>query len=164
MDFVWLALTDSIQSGLIGRNWRNWRFLEMHSEPNPPGLPESRQVSIVAKLLPIKNPSSQAEEDFSKGRASEEEAMAQAAGPEERAERLARLIIEEIVLYNKQKIREGLINDNLFDLLAKDISAARRYYEDNVSPDLSPNSNYFDQALVDILVNGQGGNISSKIW
>ena len=90
--------------------------------------------------------------------------MAQATGPEERAERLARLIIEEIVLYNKERIREGITNDNLFDLLAKDISAGRRYYEDNISPDLSPNSNYFDQAIVDVLVKGQGTHISSKIW
>ncbi|MFH0872202.1 MAG: hypothetical protein V1878_06900 [bacterium] len=90
--------------------------------------------------------------------------MAQATGPEERAERLARLIIEEIVLYNKERIREGITNDNLFDLLAKDISAGRRYYEDNISPDLSPNSNYFDQAIVDVLVLGQGAHISSKIW
>jgi hypothetical protein len=90
--------------------------------------------------------------------------MAQAAGPEERAERLARLIVEEIILYNKEKIREGIINDSLFDLLAKDITAGRRYYEDNVSPDISPQSNYFDQSLVDILVKGQGTGVASKIW
>ncbi len=90
--------------------------------------------------------------------------MAQTAGPEERAERLARLIVEEIVLYNKEKIREGIMNDTLFDLLAKDISAGRRYYEDNVSSDISPQSNYFDQSLVDILVKGQGADVRSKIW
>jgi hypothetical protein len=90
--------------------------------------------------------------------------MAQAAGPEERAERLARLIVEEIILYNKEKIREGIVNDTLFDLLAKDIVAGRRYYEDNVSADISSQSNYFDQSLVDILVKGQGASIPSKIW
>jgi len=90
--------------------------------------------------------------------------MAQVAGPEERAERLARLIVEEIILYNKEKIRAGITNDTLFDLLAKDITAGRRYYEDNVSPGVSPQSNYFDQFLVDILVKGQGAGIPSKIW
>jgi len=90
--------------------------------------------------------------------------MAQARGPEERAERLARLIVEEIILYNKAKIKEGIENDTLFDLLAKDILAGRRYYEDNISPELPPQSNYFDQALVDILVKGQGTHIPSKIW
>jgi hypothetical protein len=90
--------------------------------------------------------------------------MVQAAGPEERAARLARLIVEEIILYNKDKVREGIVNDTLFDLLAKDITAGRRHYEDNVSPDLSPQSNYFDQSLVDILVKGQGAGIRSKIW
>ena len=44
------------------------------------------------------------------------------------------------------------------------ITAGRRYYEDNLSPDVSPQSNYFDQSLVDILVKGQGTGVPSKIW
>jgi hypothetical protein len=90
--------------------------------------------------------------------------MPQQVNPEERAERLARLIVEEIILYNKVRIKEGIENDTLFDLLDKDISAGRRYYEDNVSPDLPPQSNYFNQALVDLLVRGQGAQIPSRIW
>lgn len=90
--------------------------------------------------------------------------MSWQSNPEERAQRLARLIVEEIILYNKAKIRQGIENDNLFELLERDIAAARRYYEDNVSPDLSPDSNYFNHALVDLLVRGQGINIPSRIW
>lgn len=90
--------------------------------------------------------------------------MAQPSGPEEKAQRLARLIVEEIVLYNKEKIREGIVNDTLFDLLAKDIAAGRHHYEQNTSSDLSPQSNYFNHCLVDILVQGEGRNISSRIW
>jgi len=90
--------------------------------------------------------------------------MAWHSNPEERAQRLARLIVEEIILYNKAKIKQGIENDNLFELLERDIAAARRYYEDNVSPDLPPHSNYFDHALVDLLVRGQGRNIPSRIW
>ena len=90
--------------------------------------------------------------------------MPQQVNPEERAERLARLIVEEIILYNKVRIKEGIENDTLFDLLDKDISAGRRYYDDNVSPDLPPQSNYFNQALVDLLVRGQGAQIPSRIW
>ena len=90
--------------------------------------------------------------------------MPNPAGPEERARRLARLIVEEIILYNRAKIKEGIENDTLFDLLAKDIAAGRRYYEDNVSPDLPPQSNYFDQALVDMLVKQYSAGFPSKIW
>jgi len=90
--------------------------------------------------------------------------MPNPAGPEERARRLARLIVEEIILYNRAKIKEGIENDNLFDLLSKDIAAGRRYYEDNVSPDLPPETNYFDLALVDMLVKEQGAHIPSRIW
>jgi len=90
--------------------------------------------------------------------------MPKPASPEERAQRLARLIVEEIILYNKAKIKEGIENDNLFELLSQDIAAGRRYYEDNISADLPPEVNYFDLALVDMLVKGQGATIASRIW
>jgi len=90
--------------------------------------------------------------------------MAEAPSPEQRAERLARLIVEEIILYNREKVKQGIESDTLFEVLARDIQAGRRYYEANVSSDLPPQSNYFDQALVDILVRGQGSHIPSKIW
>jgi hypothetical protein len=90
--------------------------------------------------------------------------MAEASSPEQRAERLARLIVEEIILYNREKVKQGIESDTLFDVLARDILAGRRYYEANVGSDLAPQSNYFDQALVDILVRGEGSRIPSRIW
>ena len=83
--------------------------------------------------------------------------------PHERARRLARLIVADIILYNQAKIDEGIKNDTLFDLLAEDIEVARRYYEKHVDTAVAREANYFDLALVDVLVKGRQ-DIPSKIW
>ena len=83
--------------------------------------------------------------------------------PHERARRLARLIVADIILYNQGKIDEGIKNDTLFDLLAEDIEVARRYYEKHVDAAVAREANYFDLALVDVLVKGRQ-DVPSKIW
>lgn len=83
--------------------------------------------------------------------------------PHERAQRLARLIVGEIVLYHKEKIVEAIKNDRLFEDLERELDEARAYYERNVDPAVRVQAGYFDQAVVDILVKGQG-NVESRIW
>ncbi len=82
---------------------------------------------------------------------------------QDRARRLARTIVSDIALYNKDTIRQGIENDNLFDLLGDDIAKGRQLYESRVAADIIKTSNYYNQALVDILVK-QFGNVSSYIW
>ena len=84
--------------------------------------------------------------------------------PHERAKRLARLIVADIILYNQDKIAEGLKNDSLFSLLDKDISEGRKYYDRQVDPAVAKESAYFDWALVDQLVKAKGSSIPSTIW
>ncbi len=83
--------------------------------------------------------------------------------PHARAQRLARLIVGEIALYNKEKIAEGVKNDTLFELLEKELQEGRRYYEKNVDAAVAAEVDYFDLAVVDILVKGQG-EVPSRIW
>jgi hypothetical protein len=83
--------------------------------------------------------------------------------PHERAQRLARLIVGEIVLYNKDAIVAAIKNDSLFQVLEREIEKGRTYYEKNVDPEVRAQADYFDQAVVDILVRGHG-NVESKIW
>ena len=83
--------------------------------------------------------------------------------PHERAKRLARLIVGDIVLYNQDKIAEGIKNDTLFQVLEKELEVGRKYYEKNVDPAVAAKADYFNLALVDILVK-ERGNVESKIW
>jgi hypothetical protein len=43
------------------------------------------------------------------------------------------------------------------------LDEARAYYERNVDPAVRVQAGYFDQAVVDILVKGQG-SVESRIW
>lgn len=81
----------------------------------------------------------------------------------ERARRKARAIVSDILVYNPDKLKEGIENDNLFDVLAEAIEEGRELYNSQVHPDLLAKTNFYNQALVDVLVK-PGGKHKSKIW
>jgi hypothetical protein len=83
--------------------------------------------------------------------------------PHERARRLARIIVGDLVLYNRDKIVEGIKNDTLFQVLGPELEKARKYYDKNVDPAVAAEIDYFNLALVDLLVKTRG-TIRSKIW
>ena len=81
---------------------------------------------------------------------------------EEAARRLARAIASDVSLYNEEKIVRGLENDSLFEELADEIEEGRALYKSRVSPDLY-HRNFYDRALVDILIRSKG-HVKSRIW
>jgi hypothetical protein len=81
---------------------------------------------------------------------------------EEAARRLARAIASDVSLYNEEKIVRGLEHDSLFDELNEEIEEGRALYKSRVSPDLY-HRNFYDRALVDILIRSKG-HVKSKIW
>ena len=80
-----------------------------------------------------------------------------------KAKAIARGIVSDIVLYNTAKIRQGIKQDNLFELLEEEIQKGRRYYNSQVAPDLAKENNFFNEALVDLLF-APHGKIASEIW
>lgn len=81
----------------------------------------------------------------------------------ERAKRLARTIVSDIALYNKDEIKRGIENDTLFDDLAEEIERGRKLYMSRVTSEIMKSSNFYNQAIVDVLVK-QSSNIQSDIW
>ncbi|MEZ4441753.1 MAG: hypothetical protein R3B72_21815 [Polyangiaceae bacterium] len=78
------------------------------------------------------------------------------------ARRLARAIASDLSLYNEEKIVEGIQNDTLFEAIAEEIEEGRAHYKSRVSPQLYE-KNFYDRAIVDILVKSKG-HIKSKVW
>jgi predicted Zn finger-like uncharacterized protein len=60
----------------------------------------------------------------------------------EKAKRLARIIVSDIVLYNEELVDEGIKNGNFYELLEKDISEGRKYYEERVAPEIYEKTDY----------------------
>ena len=81
----------------------------------------------------------------------------------EAANRLARAIASDLSLYNEAKIKEGIENDTFFTILTEEIQEGRAHYESRVDPKILDSSNFFDRALVDVIL-ARKGHIKSKIW
>lgn len=81
----------------------------------------------------------------------------------EAAMRLARAIASDILLYNEEKIIQGIVHDNLFDLLAKELEEGLNLYRSRIVPDLFEKTNFFYRAIIDVLVKRMA-HIKSKIW
>jgi hypothetical protein len=79
------------------------------------------------------------------------------------ARRLARTILSDILLYNQAKVKEGIEKDSLFDVLTEELAEGKKYYETMVDPEIRSATNFFNEAVVDVLLK-QGGKIKSEIW
>src|SRR5207237_441210 len=74
----------------------------------------------------------------------------------EAANRLARAIASDLSLYNEAKIKEGIENDTFFTALKDEIAEGRAHYERRVAPTLLGSSNFFDRALIDVILARKG--------
>ena len=81
----------------------------------------------------------------------------------EAANRLARAIASDLSLYNEAKIKEGIENDSFFTVLSDELEEGRAHYHSRVSPDLLKRTNFFDRAVVDVIL-ARKGHIKSRIW
>jgi hypothetical protein len=88
--------------------------------------------------------------------------MALISDPEQ-AKRLARHIASDLALYNEKKVVEGIEKDIFFDIMKKEIDEGREHYKSRVTPDVYKSTNFYDRAIVDIILSRKK-HIKSKIW
>jgi hypothetical protein len=81
----------------------------------------------------------------------------------ERATRLARAILSDVMLYHEDAVRLGIEADDLFDRLAEELEEARVSFESRVEADVARASNAWNRALVDVLV-FRSRHVRSRIW
>ena len=79
------------------------------------------------------------------------------------AQRLARTIASDILLYNRDKVEKGIQNDTLFELLKAEIKEGKELYSERVTPDLIETYQFLDRALVDILIASQA-EVACSLW
>lgn len=68
-----------------------------------------------------------------------------------KARRYARLLVDEIKLYNQSKVSEGRQSKDLYDRLREDIEKSRAAYEKRFGTSPAASANYFNQELVRVL-------------
>ncbi len=79
------------------------------------------------------------------------------------AVRLARTIASDILLYNKDKIAEGLKHDTLFDVLESEVAEGRQHFEARVAPEVREQHDFLSRALVDVLIRSSA-HLPTQIW
>ncbi|MDR0965745.1 MAG: hypothetical protein LBM75_04470 [Myxococcales bacterium] len=77
--------------------------------------------------------------------------------------RLARAIASDISLYNEAKIQEALEQDNFFEALDQEIDVGRTLYRDRIGTELYRATNYFDRAIVDMVL-ARKGYLKTPFW
>jgi len=80
----------------------------------------------------------------------------------DQARRLARAIVSDVAIYNRDKVEQGIKEDNIFELLNDALTEGREHFESRVTPEIAA-SNIFDIAVVDVLIK-RAGKIESTIW
>jgi hypothetical protein len=70
------------------------------------------------------------------------------------AERFARLLVQEIVLYHPREVEQGRNQRNLYKILKEDIERSRDAYEHRFAKPSIKQRDYFNKALVKYLAEG----------
>jgi hypothetical protein len=65
-----------------------------------------------------------------------------------KAQRFARLLVDEIKLYNQAKVAEGRKNKDLYDRLKEDIEKSRATYQKRYGNTVAASADYFSQEVV----------------
>jgi hypothetical protein len=80
-----------------------------------------------------------------------------------KAMRRARVIAQDIALYNQADVVKGIEQDNFFELLKERIDEARESYRSSVSAEIYKTTNFFDRAIIDIVIKSKA-NVKSRMW
>ena len=75
--------------------------------------------------------------------------------PSQKARRLARALISDMVVYHPAKRQEGLRDGTLKELFEDEIRKSYEEYTEQVGRDLAESTGYFREALNEILAGGR---------
>lgn len=100
--------------------------------PGPPVAPADRVEESAAELTRAPQPAPSGTD----------------AEVHKKAKKFAKLLVDEIVLYNKQKVAEGRKHRDLFDRLHDDIEKSRAAYNKRFGSSSAASADYFTKELV----------------
>jgi hypothetical protein len=78
------------------------------------------------------------------------------------AKRLARAIVSDVALYNREKVETGIKGDSIFEIMRDELEEGRLHFISRVEPEIA-SSNVYELAVVDVLIK-RAGKIESTIW
>lgn len=134
-------------------------YVEMHLIPRIL-IPKINKLLAAKKTVPEQpQPPEEEKEIFDEEAARpkraepprEEEPEIEEGEEHEKAKRLARIIVSDIVLYNQDIIEKGIREGSFYKLLEKDIEEGRGYYLERVSPEIREGTDYLSYYLEEFI-------------
>lgn len=83
------------------------------------------------------------------------------------ARRLARAIASDLALYNQDKVKQGIENDNFYEVMKDEIDEGRELFLSRLSQEYKQNPSsvqLYERAIADVIIKLAGQRIKSKIW
>lgn len=119
------------------------------SEEKPVTEPTEPYVSIPAAPPPVPASTPAIEEKPAAALSEEDKKW------HERARRLAKALASDLVLYNQDKVEQGLREGNLVDLLGSEIRRSWEYYCQQIPRHIVENTDFFKEQLNKIVCKGR---------
>jgi predicted Zn finger-like uncharacterized protein len=95
------------------------------------------------------------EEPVATATMTEEPAADAVSADDQKARRLARALVSDILVYNREKRDKALAEGTLVQALGQEIKKSWELYKERVTPEAANSTNFFKEALNDILADGQ---------
>jgi len=109
--------------------------------PEPEPEPTSEVVEVAASAASASAAAAPAADPFA-GLSAED------ADTHRKAQRFARLLVDEIKLYNQAKVNEGRRNKDLYDRLKEDIDKSRTTFQKRYGSTVAASGDYFQKEVV----------------
>lgn len=110
-------------------------------EPEPEPEPAAEVVEVASSASAASAAAAPAADPFA-GMSAED------ADTHRKAQRFARLLVDEIKLYNQAKVNEGRRNKDLYDRLKEDIEKSRSTYQKRYGSTAAASGDYFQKEVV----------------
>jgi len=127
--------------------------------PASPAAPSAAAAATAVEAPPATAAGTFRELDLDAPAAAEEKPAAaedpQQKRQQDKARRLARALVSDILVYNREKRDKALASGNLVQALAGEIKKSWEVYKERVTPEVANSTNHFREALNDILADGQ---------
>jgi hypothetical protein len=109
--------------------------------PEPEPEPAAEVVEVAASAASASAAAAPAADPFA-GLSAED------ADTHRKAQRFARLLVDEIKLYNQAKVNEGRRNKDLYDRLKEDIDKSRTTFQKRYGSTVAASGDYFQKEVV----------------
>ncbi len=126
------------------------------AEPVAPAAPPAQPAKSAQPAQPVAEPVAPAAPPAKSAKPTKS-AKSKRGGrsKDDRAKRLARVLVSDILCYNQDRRDQALEDGTLMTVLGEEIKKSWELYKEKVGPDLANSTNYFKEALNEILADGQ---------